>query len=377
VRRLLPFLVVAGAVLAACSSPAHHSSSGSIQVQVSVSRCGAGWTHPSPGPQSFDLVNSDTRAGEVMLTNATSGAVYADVEPLAPGTHRPLDIDLGSGDYAFRCAMEDEPMVIGATVRIPGRASGASAVLPVSQGDLIAPTQAYEGYVRQHLPTLVRLTSTLRDAVTRGDLAAARMAWLPAHLEYERLGAAYGAFGDLDGAINGRPDGFPGGVHDKHWAGFHRVEYGLWHGESAASLRGPTDALLTAVTQLGPQFAKSPIAPLDVSIRAHEISENALQFELTGATDYGSHSNLATVAANLDGTRAVLALLRTLLVPRYAHLPAVTAELDRTQADLAARHDAPLSSLTTAQREGLDADVSELCELLAPIAAILEPRRTS
>ncbi len=41
--------------------------------------------------------------------------------------------------------------------------------------------------------------------VSEGDLTAAKTAWLTAHLTYETLGAAYGAFGDLDTAINGSP----------------------------------------------------------------------------------------------------------------------------------------------------------------------------
>ena len=42
----------------------------------------------------------------------------------------------------------------------------------------------------------------LKNAIDRGDLAAARSAWLPAHLQYERLGAAYDAFG-----LGTAPDG--------------------------------------------------------------------------------------------------------------------------------------------------------------------------
>jgi iron uptake system component EfeO len=378
VARLLPALLVAGVVLTGCTQATHARSSGRTEIHVSVSQCGTGWADPKAGMQHFDLVNSDTRAGEVLLTDAASGAVYADIEPLGPGTHRDLDVDLGSGRYAFRCAMEDESVVVGATVKIPGQVKGSTpAVLPVTQADLIEATKSYEAYVRGRIPALLRLTRGMNAAVDRGDLAAARTAWLPAHLEYERLGAAYDAFGDLDGEINGLPDGRPNGIADKGWTGFHRVEYGLWHGAAAASLRAPTAALLAAVGSLGAEFAHAQIAPLDVSIRAHEITENALQFELTGKTDFGSHSNLATVRANLDGTRAVLALLQPLLAKRYAGLGEVNAELTRTQDDIAAVHSAPLTTLTTAQRERIDSDVSELCELLAPVASILEPRRSS
>jgi iron uptake system component EfeO len=346
------------------------------RINVSVGQCGTGWTHAVAGQQHFVLANTDTRAGEVLLTDAKTAAVFADVEPVAPGTTANLDIALGSGNYAFRCAMEDESTVVGRTVTIPGTTPQPVApVLPVTQGDLIEATQAYQKYVTGRIPQLVRLTTTLRTTIKDGDLSAARRAWLPAHLAYERLGAAYDAFGDLDSAINGLPDGLPGGVRDRDWTGFHRVEYGLWQHESAASLLVAATALRKEVRALGAEFSQEQIDPLTLSIRAHEITENALQFELTGRTDFGSGSSLATVRANLDGTQVVLNIIKPLLSPRYTPTPTLDQTLTQTKTDLA--HLPPLTKLTRAERERVNSDLSQLSELLAPVAAILEPRRNS
>jgi iron uptake system component EfeO len=374
-------LVVATAT-AGCADGFPSTSRDNTRIDISVGRCGQGWSHPHAGQQHFVLHDTDTRAAEVYLTDARTGAVYADVEPLGPGTTASLDIDLGSGRYAFRCAMEDESTVVGPAVTVPGHVSGSAvATLPVTQADLITATQQYETYVRGQLPLLNRLTDTLSSDISEGRLAEARRDWLPAHLEYERLGAAYDAFGDLDAEINGLPDGLPGGVNSRSWNGFHRLEYGLWHGESAAGLVAPAQALRRAVGALAGQFATAQIDPLEISIRAHEITENALQFELTGRTDYGSHSSLATVRANLAGTEVVLGIVRPLLLPRYPQLPATQSALTRAVHDLTGlRHDGTwpaLDDLGTAPRERLDAEISQLCELLAPVAAILEPRRAS
>ncbi len=51
----------------------------------------------------------------------------------------------------------------------------------------------------------------------------------------------------------------------------------------------------------------------DVALRTHEILENTLQFELTGETDEGSHTNLATAWANVQGTKLALAAITPLL----------------------------------------------------------------
>jgi iron uptake system component EfeO len=104
-----------------------------------------------------------------------------------------------------------------------------------------------------------------------------------------------------------------------------------------------------------------------------------LQFELTGRTDFGSHSSLATVSANLAGTRTLLDILTPLLRPRYRALDQATSALARAQADVAAERRGgrwiALQSLPRPRRERIDSDVSELTELLAPVASILEPRR--
>ncbi len=378
-------LAIAGAlsllaVLTACSAQ-HPTPSPARTVEISISKCGQGWTDPRPGLQQFELHDTDSRAGEAYLVDAGTGGVYASVEPLGVGSSAMLSITLGAGKYAFRCAMDDADAVTGPTVTIRGTAAGSTKpVLPISQGDMIGPTKTYEAYVARRLPALAAWVGTLRADIRHGNLAKARVDWLAAHLAYERLGAAYGAFGDADSAINGLPDGLPAGVHDKDFTGLHRIEYGLWHRAGASSLRAPADALVVAVAGLVTQFRNAQIDPLDVSIRAHEITENALQFELTGQTDFGSHSNLATVDANLDGTREVLALLRPLLTNRYAALPQLDATLRRAQQDVRAQHTGtgwtPLQRLAHISREHIDADLSSLTELLAPVATICEPRRT-
>lgn len=372
--------VAAVAVLAGCSSspsPARHKDA-PVTIDVSVTSCGTGWTHPSVGHQDFLLRNTDTNPGEVYLTDARTGAVFASVDTLGAGTTANMSVDLGGGHYAFRCVMQDQNVVVGPTVTLTGTANVVSpSVLPVSQQQLIGPTKQYEAYVIRQLPTLAGDVGRLRADIDRGDLVRARTDWLPAHLVYERLGAAYGAFGDADTAINGLPDGLPGGVHDRGFTGFHRIEYGLWHGERASTLAPFADRLARAVAGLRKDFPRAQIDPVDVAIRAHEITENALQFELTGQSDFGSGSNLATVAANLDGTSTVLANLKPVLTGRYSAQARLDRALARARHDVTAREGTPLFRLTRAQRERIDSDISALSELLAPVAEICEPRRTS
>lgn len=378
---VIALLVVTLSAVSSCGSVPDAASPTPTAVSVSVSDCGAGWNAAATGLQHFVLHNTDTRAGEILLTDADTAAVYADVEPIGPGTTADLDITLGAGNYAFRCAMEDESIVIGPTVRIDGSTVGMAPVKAVDQSDLVAATRRYEADVRKQIPVLARRTATLRSAVRAGDIPTAKRAWLPAHLAYERLGAAYGAFGDLDGRINGLPDGLPGGVADPSWTGFHALEYDLWQGAHQRTTTRTADTLARDVQALAATFAHAQIEPLELSIRAHEISENAVQFELTGRTDFGSGSALATVRANLDGTATVLAIVSPRLRDRDTGPGRLSSELTRAIRDVEAFDHAgrwsPLDGLDTRSRERIDADISELTELLSSVASILEPRRTS
>ncbi|WP_449224406.1 EfeM/EfeO family lipoprotein [Amycolatopsis silviterrae] len=319
---------------------------------------------------------------EVDLIDPATGVVYGEVEGLGSGTSRPLQVTLGNGAYAFRCLPEDASAIVGPTVTVSGGAERGPGVAPVTQNDLLGPLKSYQAHVTQGLGQLASDVGTLKNAIRGGDRGASQAAWLVAHLDYERLGAAYNAFGDSDKAINGTAAGLPDGVESPDFTGFHRIESGLWHNEDLAALVPVADQLDSDVQKLRKSFADSQVDPNDLGLRAHEIVENALQFELTARTDYGSGTNLATARANLDGTQAVLDVLRPVLAPRYPALSRVDSWMKRTKAtlDSAKKSDnswTPVSQLSAPQRQKLNADVSELTELLAPIAAIAEPRRIS
>ena len=118
-------------------------------------------------------------------------------------------------------------------------------------------------------------------------------------------------------------------MHDPGWTGFHRLEYGLWHGQSAGQLTGVANKLVADIRGLRASWPDQEIDLIDMGLRTHEILENALQFQLSGHDDYGSGTTLATTGANIDGTRELLTILHPLLAPRYAGLPAVDSWLDR------------------------------------------------
>ncbi|WP_239155034.1 hypothetical protein [Amycolatopsis sp. FDAARGOS 1241] len=151
----------------------------------------------------------------------------------------------------------------------------------------------------------------------------------------------------------------------------------MWHNEDLAALDPVATRLDAGVDQLRTDFADTQADQNDLPLRAHEIAETTLQFELTGRTDYGSHGTFATALATITGTRTALDVLRPLLTTRFAGLPGLDAWLDRTERDLRAAGSTALTALDRTRREKINADVAELTERLAPIAAIAQPRRVS
>jgi iron uptake system EfeUOB component EfeO/EfeM len=349
-------------------------------IAVSDSQCGGAWRVGGPGWHTFEISNQGSEGAEIDLTDPANGAVYAEIENTGPGTTTPMTLNLGSGTYAFLCMFSDSNPATGMTVTVPGHAKGTQAILPVTFNDTIPYAKKYQAYAEAGLTVLASETTVLAGEVRKNDLAAAKRDWLTAHLQYQTLGAAYGTFGDYDGEIDGRAD--VTGVNSPQWTGFYRLEYGLWHGQSATTLTPVAATLLKDVNALLAWWPKQQIPLSDVGLRTHEILENALQFQLTGNDDYGSGTTLATTLANIAGTRELLTLLHPLLAPRYAGLPAVYSGLDRLRSLLEKEHRpngtwVPVTALPASARQAIDAACGAVLQSLAPIASITEPRNTA
>jgi iron uptake system component EfeO len=375
----------AAGLLSACggssAAPEAAAPAGKV-ITVSAASCGTGWRHPAAGVQTLQIHNMWTGALEVELIDSNTGAVYARVEGIGPGTTQAMQVDVGSGEYAFECSGINYADRVGSTFDIGGHVRGGIGILPVSLNDMITVTSESRAYVTGGLATLSRQTARLAAQIRAGDLGAARVTWLSAHLTFERLGSAYGMFGSYD-EIDGLPFGLPGGVRDPSFTGLYRLEYGLWHGQSPAELSGPAAALNLDVRSLRtayPGMQQSPDLTLsDLALRTHEVLENAMRFQISGQADFGSGTTLATAAAGIDATLAQLKILHPLMVGRYPDLPALHSWLDRLQRLIDAADTSrgwrPAADLTTAQREMINAAAGQALELLALIPPRFEAER--
>jgi len=364
------------------------SSTGTTQIAISEKSCGTGWTSPSAGTQSFNITNNGANTAEVYLINPTSNAVYGEDPDVTPGAAEVMNVTIGEGTYVFRCSFIDGTALNSAVYKVSGGSGGRVGVAPVTEQDMEDPVYDYRAYVETNLPALLAGAQKLDADLKAGDLDRAKTDWLPAHLDYERLGAAYGTFADYDAAINASASGQPQGTATKDWTGFFRIEYGLWHGQSAAELAPLGDKLVSDVKGLIKAFPGQTTDPNDLPLRTHEILENALQFQLTGIQDYGSGTTLDTLYANTQGTQAVLSTIDQLIQSRDPRLLGqIQQGIGTVQSDLKADGAGPcaaacptptaLSALAAAQRDKVDADLSQLLETLSLVPDLLEERTSA
>jgi high-affinity iron transporter len=219
---------------------------------------------------------------------------------------------------------------------------------------------------------------TLRADLVRSDLSSVRRDWLAAQLDWERVGASYDSFGDLGIAVDGLPDGLPAGVNDPGFTGLHRLEYGLWHCQDAATLLPVADRLATDLAAVSAHIGDPDLAgaPTNLPLRAHEILEDAVRDHLSGIDDEGAGAAFAETSADIDATRAVLGEVAPLL---DAHDPNLVATATNQMNLLAAALQAAKQSggwlapaaTALAARQRIDTALGQLLETLAPVPELL------
>ena len=373
---LVPALIAAVAIAVLPSASAEATTA----VTVTDTQCAADWASARAGIQTFTVANRSGQPGEINLSNA-AGGVVAEIETIGPGTTAEMTATLGRGSYTFKCYLAGQAVTSSEPLQVTGTAGAAAPapVTPVTMAELAGPNRAYQAYAARQLAALAGEVTRIRADLRRGDLAAARKDWLAAQMDWERVGASYNSFGGAGVAVDGLPDGLPGGAGDKNFTGLHRLEYGLWHGQDSAALLPVVNRLARDVATVRTNLTSADIAgdPANLPLRAHEILEDALRDHLSGIDDQGGGAAYAETYADLQATRAVLKELSPLISVRAPKLlPAARAQLDVLQQALLSTRAggqwrSPGATPLTA-RQQVNAAIGALMETLSSVPDLLE-----
>jgi iron uptake system EfeUOB component EfeO/EfeM len=256
----------------------------------------------------------------------------------------------------------------------------SAAAPPATPAEYRTPIRAYRRHVSRQLARMTGDVATLRSEIAAGDLRGARAAWRVANARYQTVGAAYGAFGELDRRVSGSAAGLPNGVRDRHFSGLHRVELALFGRASLADAAPAAAGLAQALERMRVRVRTLEIDPLEYSLRAHEVLEDTLHLQLTGQASPWSGAAYDAVAANLVGTRVVLRTLTPMIDARSkaARRQAQRSldELGRALAQLRRRHGGypTLQGTPQRERELIAARVAAAAESLAAIPELIDPR---
>ena len=177
------------------------------------------------------------------------------------------------------CSSDD-----GADVRSSGASSGsggsssgsgsglsASDIAGTSDNPLVQQAvKDYETYVTGEIDQLLIDSKVFTDAVRAGDLEAAKEAYAPSRVSWERIEPIAGLVEAIDGAVDARVDDFED-EQDPAFTGWHRIEYILWEQNTTEGAAEFADQLDEDLATLKADIADVDITPLAVTQGSAEL----------------------------------------------------------------------------------------------------------
>ena len=214
-------------------------------------------------------------------------------------------------------------------------AAAMTLVLGASQAraeaiDLVGPISDYKLYVVEKVQKLVTDTTAFTDAVKAGDVDKAKSLFASTRMSYEAIEPVAELFADLDASIDSRADDYELKEQDPKFPGFHRIEYGLWVGNSADGLAPIADKLLADVKELDKRLGELTFPPDAVVGGAAVLMEEVAATKISGEEDRYSHTDIADFRGNFDGSRKIFDLIRPKIEAAEADFVSkVTANFDK------------------------------------------------
>lgn len=372
----LTVLTAAAAVaaLTAVTGCAEKSGAGAEAVKVAASdgACEVSRTEFPAGKVTVDVENKGSKVTEVYIL-FPDDRIVAERENIGPGTKASITAEIKAGDYEIAC----KPGMKGDGIRRKVKATGGAAAK--RSPELDAAVAGYRTYVQAQADESLPATKAFVDAVKAGDVEAAKKAYAPSRIGWERTEPVAESFGDIDPKVDVREDGLEAGQDPaKDWTGWHRLEKALWAenkiGDEEKKL---ADQLMTDVTEWQKKVGTAEITPTSMANGAKELLDEVASGKVTGEEERYSHTDLVDFKANVEGAQKAYELLKPVAAKNDPALSAeldkqfaaMTALLDKYRADKTTYEFASYETVGQDQRKELSDAVSALGEPLSKLAA--------
>lgn len=327
-------LVVAGAAAFYFATQAAQGSRAPAahRVAVTASACEPNELTVPAGERSFEIVNKSDRPVEWEILDGVM--VVEERENIVPGFSQTLTARLQPGDYEITCGLLSNPR--GTLHVMPSEEAAAATKNAPSLKAFIGPLSEYKVFLVLQGREMVAAAEELAKAIEAGDLEKARALYEPARLPYKRVEPVASRFADLQSAIAPLAAYLEKREQDPAFTGYHRIEYGLFAGNTTDGLAEPAQKLVADVTKLKDRLRGLKLTPSLLIDSAAHMAEQLSGQVATGDELYAS-TDLAGIAANLDGIDKIAGLIAPVLKGAAPEASAdVLARLEALDGKLAA-----------------------------------------
>ncbi|MFE4861665.1 iron uptake system protein EfeO [Streptomyces sp. NPDC056670] len=323
VRTSVVTAAVAVAALTAVTGCANKSDAkadggdGSVQVTATDSSCKLSKTDFPAGHVKFDIENKGSKVTEVYLL-FPDDRIVAERENIGPGLKQQLTAEVKAGSYEVAC----KPGMKGDGIRQKVTVTGGTAAKRDPQLDTAV--AEYRKYAQEQADETLPKVKVFTDAVRAGDVEAAKKAFAPSRLGWERTEPVAESFGDIDPKTDTREDGLEKG---QKWTGWHRLEKSLWaDGKIGQDEKDLATELDKDLTDWQKRVGTAEITPTSMANGAKELLDEVATGKITGEEDRYSHTDLSDFKGNVEGAQKAYELLKPVASKNDA---ALTTELDK------------------------------------------------
>ncbi|MDL5201229.1 iron uptake system protein EfeO [Streptomyces sp. ALI-76-A] len=339
-----------------------------VKVTATDETCEVSTKEFPAGHVELAIENKGSKVTEVYLL-FPDDRIVTERENIGPGTQQKVTAEVKAGDYRIAC----KPGMKGDGIRQDVKATGGT----VAQRDprLDKAVAAYRAYTQQQADETLPLARTFAKAVQDGDLEAAKKAYAPSRIGWERTEPVAESFGDIDPKVDVRADGLEEG---QEFTGWHRLEKALWQDKKiGAEEKTLAGRLITDLEDWQNRVGKAEITPTSMANGAKELLDEVATGKVTGEEERYSHTDLVDFKANVEGAEKAYALLKPVAKENDAALvteldqqfAALNALLDKYRATTSSYDFTSYDKVGDADRKELSDGVNALAEPLSKLAA--------
>ncbi|WP_216588983.1 iron uptake system protein EfeO [Streptomyces brasiliscabiei] len=319
--------VAALTALTGCTEKSSSGADGAIAVTATDTTCEVSKKEFPAGHVELDIENKGSKVTEVYLL-FPDDRVVTERENIGPGTRQKVTAEVKEGDYRIAC----KPGMKGDGIRQDVTATGSGKIAE-RDPRLDEAVASYRKYAQEQADETVPLAKVFAEAVKDGDVEAAKKAYAPSRIGWERTEPVAESFGDIDPKVDVREDGLEEGQDpEKDWTGWHRLERSLWQdGKLTDRDSALADQLVTDLEDWQKRVGKAEITPTSMANGAKELLDEVATGKVTGEEERYSHTDLVDFKANVEGAEKSYALLKSVAAEND---PELTKELDQQFAAL-------------------------------------------